>query len=71
MDLNSVLSLNSAANLSRVQYVVAAKILDTQTQQGDAAVKLIQAASQGVEKQIAAMNESCRGCTGTGVDVYA
>ncbi|MDX2117691.1 MAG: hypothetical protein SFY96_05850 [Planctomycetota bacterium] len=71
MDLNSVLSLNSAANMSRVQYVVAAKILDTQAQQGDAAVKLIQAAGQGVEQQIAALNESCSGCSDGGVDVYA
>ena len=47
MDLTSAISgLQQAQTLSAVQISIARKILDMQQFQGDAAVKLIQAASQ-------------------------
>lgn len=72
MDLNSVLSLSSAAATSRVQYAVAAKVLQSQMQQGDAAVKLVQAATQGIEQQIQSMNDAnAEASNGGGLDMYA
>lgn len=47
MDLTSAISgMQQAQTLSAVQISVARKILDMQQMQGDAAVKLIQAAGQ-------------------------
>ena len=49
MDLVSAISnLSTAQTLGQVQMQVARKILDNQRLQGAAAVKLIQAASEGV-----------------------
>ncbi len=47
MDLvNAAVNFKQAEMLSRVQYAVARKLLDSQSQQGAAAVKLIEAAGQ-------------------------
>lgn len=47
MDLvNSIVNLKSADTMSRVQYAVARKLLDSQEMQGAAAVKLIEAAGK-------------------------
>ncbi len=47
MDLvNAAVNFKQAETLSRVQYAVARKLLDSQSQQGAAAVKLIEAAGQ-------------------------
>ena len=51
MDLvNSIVNFNQATTMSQVQYAVAKKILDSQAEQGDAAVKLIQAATNGASQ---------------------
>ena len=51
MDLvNAVTGLQQAKVFSQVQYAVAGKILDSQRLDGNAAIKLIQAASDGVNK---------------------
>lgn len=48
MDLaTSISNYQQAQTISQVQIAVAKKILDNQQYQGDAAVKLIQAASDG------------------------
>jgi hypothetical protein len=51
MDLvNAVTGLQQASVMSQVQFAVAGKILDSQRLDGNAAIKLIQAASNGVNK---------------------
>jgi hypothetical protein len=51
MDLvNAITGLQQAKVVSQVQYAVAGKILDSQRLDGNAAIKLIQAASNGVNK---------------------
>lgn len=51
MDLvNAVTGLQQAKVISQVQYAVAGKILDSQRMNGDAAVKLIAAATNGINK---------------------
>jgi hypothetical protein len=47
MDLvNAAVNLKHAETISKVQYAVARKLLDNQKLQGNAAVKLIQAAGE-------------------------
>ena len=47
MDLvNSIVNFNQATAMSKVQYAVAGKILDTEKQQGNAALELLNAADQ-------------------------
>ena len=47
MDLvNAAVSLKQAEVATQVQYAVARKLLDSQRQQGNAAIQLLQAASQ-------------------------
>lgn len=51
MDLVDALSgLQQAKVISQVQYAVAGKILDAQRMDGNAAIKLIEAATNGVNK---------------------
>ena len=51
MDLiNAVTGFQQAKVISQVQYAVAGKILDAQRMDGNAAIKLIEAASSGVNK---------------------
>lgn len=46
MDLvSAVVGMKQAETASKVQYAVAKKLLDTQRMQGDAAIKLLQAAA--------------------------
>jgi Putative motility protein len=44
--VSSIVNFNQATLASKVQYAVAKKILDSQAYQGNAAVKLIQAAGE-------------------------
>jgi hypothetical protein len=71
MDLvNAITGLQQAKVISQVQYAVAGKILDAQRFDGNAAIKLIQAASNGANK---AGDELVAAATGLGgeLDVTA
>jgi hypothetical protein len=70
MDLiNAAVNFKQAELASKVQYAVARKILDNQQYQGDAAIKLLQAASKGTGQ---AGDELVAAATGLGaeLDVY-
>ena len=70
MDLvNSITNLNTAATMSKVQYAVARKMLDNQQMQGDAAIKLLNAAVQNTSS---AGDQLVAAATGLGgsVDTY-
>jgi hypothetical protein len=70
MDLiNAAVNFKQAELASKVQYAVARKILDNQQYQGDAAIKLLQAASKGTSQ---AGDELVAAATGLGaeLDVY-
>jgi hypothetical protein len=71
MDLvNAAVNFKQAEMLSRVQYAVARKLLDSQRQQGAAAVKLIEAAGRTATN---AGDELVAAATGLGgkLDAYA
>jgi hypothetical protein len=71
MDLvNAVSGLQQARVMSQVQIAVAAKIMDSQRMQGNAAMQLLKAAAGGVNK---AGDELVAAATGLGgdLDVYA
>ena len=71
MDLTSAITgLQQAQTMSAVQISVARKILDMQQFQGDAAVKLIQAASQTTSQAGDALVASATGLGGQ-IDSYA
>ena len=71
MDLTSAITgLQQAQTMSAVQISVARKILDMQQFQGDAAVKLIQAASQTTSNAGDALVAAATGLGGQ-VDTYA
>jgi hypothetical protein len=70
MDLiNAISGLQQAKVLSQVQYAVAGKLLDQQRLDGNAAIKLIQAAAAGANQ---AGDELVAAATGLGgsMDVY-
>jgi hypothetical protein len=70
MDLvNAAVQLKHAETLSRVQFAVARKLLDSQQQQGQAAVRLIEAAGRTASL---AGDELVAAATGLGsiVDTY-
>lgn len=71
MDLTSAITgFQQAQTMSAVQISVARKILDMQQFQGDAAVKLIQAASQTSTSAGDALASAATGLGGQ-VDTYA
>jgi hypothetical protein len=71
MDITAAITgLQQAQTMSAVQISVARKILDMQQFQGDAAVKLIQAASQTTSNAGDALVASAIGLGGQ-VDTYA
>jgi len=71
MDLVSAVSgLQQASILAQVQYAVAGKVLDMQKFQGDAAIKLIQAASAGANQAGDALVAAATGLGGS-LDVQA
>jgi len=71
MDLvNSAIGLQQAQTMAEVQMRVARKILDNEQMQGDAAVKLIEAASQGAMKAGDSLVAAATGLGGC-VDTYA
>jgi len=71
MDLVSAASgLQQAQVLSQVQYAVAGKILDQQRAQGNAAIKLIEAATAGANQAGDQLVAAATGLGGT-LDVTA
>jgi hypothetical protein len=71
MDLvNAAVNFKAATTMSRIQYAVARKLLDSQEMQGAAAVKLIEAAGQIATN---AGDELVAAATGLGssIDTYA
>jgi len=71
MDLISAITgLDQAKTISSVQLSVARKVLDVQQFEGDAAVKLIEAASQTTSKAGDALVAAATGLGGR-VDTYA
>jgi hypothetical protein len=70
MDLvNAIVNFNQSATLSSVQMAVAKKVLDVQQYSGDAAVKLIQAASQGINQAGDSLVAAATGLGGQ-IDTY-
>jgi len=71
MDLTSaIVNFDQAKTLSSVQMAVARKVLDVQQMSGDAAVKLIQAASQGINQAGDSLVAAATGLGGQ-LDTYA
>jgi len=71
MDLiSAVTAMDQASTIGSVQMAVAKKILDMQSFQGDAAVKLIQAASNSMNSAGDAMVAAATGLGGQ-IDTYA
>ena len=71
MDLVSAVSgLQQASILAQVQYAVAGKVLDMQKFQGDAAIKLIEAASASANQAGDALVAAATGLGGS-LDVQA
>ena len=71
MDLTGAISnLQSNKTMGQIQIAVAKKVFDTQRQQGDAALKLLQAATTGVTQ---AGDQLVAAATGLGgaIDTYA
>ena len=58
-----------ASTIAKVQFAVARKVLDMQQFQGDAAVKLVQAASAGINQSGDALVAAATGMGGQ-IDVY-
>lgn len=72
MDLvNSVVGLQSASTLSRVQMAVAKRILDTQKMHGAAAIQLLQAATTQVDTAGQGVVAATTNLLGGQVDLYA
>jgi len=71
MDLvSAVTAMDQASTIGSVQMAVAKKILDMQSFQGDAAVKLIQAASKSMNGAGDALVAAATGLGGQ-IDTYA
>jgi hypothetical protein len=71
MDLiSAITAMDQASTIGSVQMAVAKKILDMQSFQGDAAVKLIQAASNSMNTAGDAMVAAATGLGGQ-IDTYA
>ena len=70
MDLTAgVIGLKQAELTSRVQYAVARKILDNQQLQGDAAIKLIEAAGETLQPSADVLTAAATGL-GARIDTY-
>lgn len=71
MDLiSSVSGLQQADLMSKIQFAVARKVLDSQATQGEAAIQLIQAASQSAGQAGDALAAAATGLGGQ-LDTYA
>ncbi len=71
MDLvSSVVNLKQAEVASRVQYAVAAKVLDSQKQAGASVLKLLDAAAQGPARAGDQLTAAAIGLGGS-IDTYA
>lgn len=70
MDLTSaIVNFDQASTISSVQMAVAKKVLDIQKFSGNAAVQLIQAASQGIDKAGDSLVAAATGLGGS-IDTY-
>ena len=67
--VSAAIGFQQAKVASQVQYAVARKLLDNQQLQGDAAVKLIQAATQGAAQAGDSLVAAATGLGGS-VDTY-
>jgi hypothetical protein len=71
MDLvNSVVNFDQANNMAKVQYAVAAKIMQTDRDEGNAALQLVTAATDNFNQAGDAVVAAATGL-GAGVDTYA
>jgi hypothetical protein len=71
MDLvNSIVSFDQANNMAKVQYAVAAKIMDTDRSEGNAALQLVTAATDNFNQAGDAVVAAATGVGGN-VDTYA
>jgi len=68
--VNAAVGLQQASTMSRLQFAVARKILDAQNAEGDAALKLLNAATNGVSKAGDALVAAATGLGGQ-LDVTA
>ena len=67
---SSIVAFKQSETISQVQFAVARKMLDSQQQQGDAAVKLIDSACSGASKSGDALVAAATGLGGS-LDTYA
>lgn len=65
--ISSIVGLKLAETASSIQYAVAAKMLKVDQAQGDAALKLIQAAQQSFDGAVADVSDAIT----TALDTYA
>jgi len=71
MDLTSaIVNVKAAETASQVQLAVAARMLKTANEQGEAVLQLVEAAAQGMEAAAADVAQATTELT-SGVDVYA
>ena len=68
--ISAVMGMDQASTLGSMQMAVAKRILDVQGMQGDAAVKLIEAASKSMNAAGDAMVAAATGLGGQ-IDTYA
>ena len=68
--LNAAIGIKQAETMSRVQFAVAKKMMDVEKMNGAAAIKLIEAATQGGIKAGDALVAAATGLGGS-VDAYA
>jgi hypothetical protein len=68
--VNAAVGLQQAKVMGQIQFAVARKVLDMQDAQGNAAIELIDAATNGMAKAGDAMVAAATGLGGQ-VDVYA
>lgn len=68
--INAVIGMKQAANVGKIQYAVARKLLDHQRSQGAAVVKLIESANANQVKAGDAMMAAATGLGGL-IDTYA
>jgi len=64
--ISSAIGMKQAQTMSQVQYAVARKVMDNNQMQGDAAVKLIQAAGQSASKAMKAGDQLVAQALGLG-----
>jgi hypothetical protein len=67
---NGIIAFKQAETMSKVQYAVARKMMDNQQMQGAAVLKLIDAATEGINKSGDSLVAAATGLGGE-IDTYA